>query len=328
MRIEISKGPKLKKNKRSKELLKLNTFKNEKYTGWYKWVPTLEEWAEFSVEPKPPVEMYENEYLLVYNVEDGQEKLVSQYQYTNGKLRSFGRGSISYSLSDFKVDEEGNVKESKSSKKKVTTITPLNAEQVAAIDLLNNDNIKFKMLSGNFGSGKTLLTSTKAVQMLLDRKVEKIIWLRNCIGVKNVGSLGFLPGDLLEKVRPWIRPLIDNIKSSNAIMHMIKKEQLEVVALEHLRGANFDNSVVVCTEAQNLDEELMKLIIGRIGKGSYLLVEGDFKQTDREVFNKSQGMKAAIDILAGQPLFGYVDMPKDERSDVARLADLFEKRDK
>ena len=296
------------------------------YTGWRKWTPTLDEWAEFSVNAYPPFEMKENEYLLVFNKEeDGTEKLVSQWCFENGKLRKFGRGSISISFSDFKLDENGNIKESKTSKKKTQDIRPINSEQVAAIDLLNNDRITFKMLSGNFGSGKTLLTSVKAVEMLLSGQVEKIIWLRNMVGVKNVGSLGFLPGDLLEKVRPWIAPLIDNLKSESAVLHMIKNGQLEVVALEHIRGRNFENCAVVCTEAQNLDEDLMKLIIGRIGKNSYLFIEGDFKQTDRIQFEKSRGMKKAIEVLQGNKLFGYVDLPVDERSETARLADLFDK---
>jgi len=301
-----------------------NSRKIEEYTGWVKWTPTVEEWANFSVKPFPPCDMYENEYLLVYMEEDGRKKLVNQYQYVKGELKKFGRGKISISFSDFKVDDEGNIKENKASKKQTRIITPINDEQVAAIDLLNNDDITFKMLSGNFGSGKTLLTSVKAVEMLLTHTVEKIVWLRNTIGVKNTGGLGFLPGDLLEKMRPWIAPLIDNLKSEAAVLHMIKNNQLEIVALEHLRGRNFDNSVVVCTEAQNLDEDLMKLIIGRIGKDSYLLMEGDFKQTDRVRFDKSQGMKAAIKHLRGKRLFGYVDMPIDERSETARLADLFE----
>lgn len=307
----------------------------DSYTGWKKWTPTLDEWSQFLVEakPQPPFKMQENEYLLVYTNEDGKEKLVSQYRYSHGELVKFGRGKISVSFADFKLDEDaeaaqtgsskGASKENKAKKRTPRVITPINDEQVAAIDLLNNKDIRFKMLSGNFGSGKTLLTSVKAAEMLLNHEVEKIIWLRNMVGVKNVGSLGFLPGDLLEKVRPWVAPLIDNLKSESAVYHMIRNGQLEIVALEHLRGRNFDNSVIVCTEAQNLDVDLMKLIIGRVGKDSYLLIEGDFKQTDRTQFEKSQGMKEAIKVLAGDPLFGYVDLPIDERSDVARLADKF-----
>lgn len=303
----------------------MSNFENE-YTGWVKWTPTIEEWANFSVSPYVPFEMYENQYLLVYRDEDGTKKLTSQYQYTQGKLRKVGRGSISISFSDFKLDENGVAKETKTTKKKTRVITPINDEQIAAVDLLNNNDITFKMISGNFGSGKTLLTSVKAVEMLIRRDVEKIIWLRNMVGVKNAGSLGFLPGTLLEKVRPWIAPLIDNLQSEAAVLHMIQNNQLEIVALDHLRGRNFDKSVIVCTEAQNLDEDLMKLIIGRVGKESYLLIEGDFTQTDRECFDKSQGMKEAIKVLAGDPLFGYVDLPVDERSETARLADKFQKK--
>ena len=200
----------------------MSNFENE-YTGWVKWTPTIEEWANFSVSPYVPFEMYENQYLLVYRDEDGKKKLTSQYQYAQGKLRKVGRGSISISFSDFKLDENGVVKETKTTKKKTRVITPINDEQIAAVDLLNNNAITFKMISGNFGSGKTLLTSVKAVEMLIRHDVEKIIWLRNMVGVKNAGSLGFLPGTLLEKVRPWIAPLIDNLQSEAAVLHMIQK---------------------------------------------------------------------------------------------------------
>ena len=302
---------------------------NKTYTGWKKWKPTNEEWATFSVEPYAPFDMKENEYLLVYyDDENGVERLSAQYCMEGGKLRKFGRSSISWSFSDFKIDENGEIKQNKQSKKISRTITPINDEQIAAFNLMNNDEIPLKVLCGSYGSGKTLLTCTKAVEMLITGKVEKIVWLRNMISVKNVGGLGYLPGTIQEKVFPWIQPIIDNLKSEAAVMHMIKNGQLEIAALEHIRGRCFENCAVVCSESQNLDEDLVKLIIGRIGKGSYLFFEGDFKQTDRLVFEKSPGMKTLIEDLAGEKLFGYVYMPVDERSPVARLAEKIGNKNK
>lgn len=296
---------------------------NNMYTGWKKWFPTDEEWAMLASDSTyvPPLGLLENEYLLVYGKENKQDKLMAQYRLEKGRLKKVGRGGITWSFADFKVDENGEKIVNKQSKKISRSITPINDEQVAAFDLMNNDNITFKMLSGNYGSGKTLLTCTKGVEMLLNGKVEKMVWIRNTVKVKGTDGVGFLPGDLLEKMKPWIMPLIDNLKSEAAVLHMIKNGQLEIPALDHLRGRSFENTVVICTEAQNLTTDLMKLITGRIGKGSYLFIEGDFEQTDREMFDKSPGMKDTIKSLAGEELFGYVDLPVDERSDTARLAE-------
>ena len=320
---------------------------NEKaiYTGWKKWTPTIDEWARFITEPYLPFPMEENEYLLVYVEEEGKKKLTAQYYLEGGKLIKFGRSSISWDFSKFKpeptevevldseiddIEKRKRAKKSTSKKSKSLknsyTISPLNDEQVAAFDLMNNDNITFKLLSGNFGSGKTLLTCAKAIDMLIHNKVEKIVWIRNVVKAKGTETLGYLPGDLWSKIRPWIAPLIDNLKSESAVLHMIERGQLEIVELDKIRGRSIDNAVIISTESQNLTEDLLQLILGRVGKGSYLFMEGDLRQVDRDIFEKSQGMKAAIRDLVGERLFGYVDLPVDERSETARLADKIGRR--
>ncbi len=309
--------------------------KNNTYTGWKKWTPTLNEWAALSSfqgdvdlkkfkEASPEVQipkLVENEYLLIYSNTEEKERLVAQYVKQGNVLKKFGRDNITWSFADFKLDENGDRIPNKHSKKITRTITPINDEQVAAFNLMCNDNITFKMLSGNFGSGKTLLTCTKAVEMLLNGKVDKIVWVRNTVKVKGVDGIGFLPGDLLDKMRPWLMPLVDNLKSESAVIHMIKNGQLEVPALDYLRGRCFERTAVVCTESQNLTTDLMKLIVGRIGKGSYLFIEGDFEQTDKDMFEKSPGMFDTLQSLKGENIFGYVHLPIDERSDTARLAE-------
>lgn len=307
----------------------------ENYTGWIKWRPTNDEWLILSTysgnveikklkQSNPEIalpDLEENQYLLIYDTLDGKKKLRAQYKRKGDYLIRVGHGSIKYSFSDFKTDENGNVK--KTNKKVTTELSPINDEQVTAFDLLNDDDITFKLISGNYGSGKTLLTSAKAVEMLTSQKVKKIVWVRNVVKAKDTEDVGYLPGDLLAKIRPWIMPLIDNLKSESAVLHMIENNQLEVVLLSDIRGRSFDDTVVVSTESQNLTQSTMKLLTGRIGKNSYLLVEGDFTQTDRKIFDESPGMKAAVHYLKGDPLFGYVDLPTDERSETARLADKF-----
>lgn len=308
---------------------------NVTYTGWKKWTPTTEEWAQFSDNMQVPFELKPNEYLIIY---DDMNENPSYWVKDGENLRHFRGGSLKFSLKkeqaelSFENTTEGTSNKNKKSKsaykqEKINVITPRNAEQTCAFELLNNDNIKCKLLTGNFGSGKTMLATYAALQMLNDKKVDKIIWLRNNITAAGTEQIGYLPGTEFEKLKPYLGPFIDHLKSEQRVMKLVEKGQLEVPALGFIRGRNLENSVIICSEAQNLTEELVKLIIGRVGEGSYLIFDGDFHhQVDRQLFEKSPGIKRMIEILAGNPLFGYVHLPKSERSEVARLADEFDKQ--
>ncbi len=120
-------------------------------------------------------------------------------------------------------------------------------------------------------------------------------------------------------------PFIDHLKDERTVLKLIENQQLEVDALGYIRGRNIENAAIICSESQNLTEELVKLIIGRVAEGSYLFFDGDFKhQVDKDIFKKSPGIKRMIEVLAGEKLFGYVDMPISERSATAKLADKFD----
>lgn len=303
------------------------------YTGWKKWTPTDEEWTEFCVSKKPPFEMLENEYLIVY---DNSESPL-YYCYENGTLRQFRGGSIKFTLKKELQDDPYSAQSTEGQKKKTSkssykqekpnVVTPRNVEQYCAFDLLNNDKITCKLLTGNFGSGKTMLATYTALQMLNAGKVDKIIWLRNNISAAGTEQIGYLPGTEFEKLKPWLGPFIDHLGNEQRVMKLVENSQLEVPALGFIRGRNLEHSVIICSEAQNLTEELVKLIIGRVGEGSYLIFDGDFHhQVDRAIFEKSPGIKRMIDVLAGNPLFGYIHLPKSERSETARLADEFDKK--
>jgi PhoH-like ATPase len=254
----------------------------------------------------------------------------------SGQLRQFRGGSLKFTLKKEPVSVEENNQDigSKKSKKsrsyykqeKSNVVTPRNEEQYCAFDLLNNDDITCKLLTGNYGSGKTMLATYAALQMLNSGKVDKIIWLRNNISAAGTEQIGYLPGTEFEKLKPWLGPFIDHLGSEQRVMKLVENGQLEVPALGFIRGRNLEHAVIICSEAQNLTEELVKLIIGRVGEGSYLIFDGDFHhQVDRPLFEKSPGIKRMIEVLAGNPLFGYVHLPKSERSSTARLADEFEK---
>lgn len=205
-------------------------------------------------------------------------------------------------------------------------IRPLNNQQKLAFDMLQNDNITVKMLAGTFGSGKTMLMVSSAIDMIEKHKVDKLIWIRNNIEVKNTKELGALPGTLLEKLgaASFAGPLADHLGGESGLEYWIKNGQVEVAHLGFIRGRDYKNSILLVSEAENLTKEHIQLLLGRVGEGSMLWLDGDLKQTDEAVFENNSGMRKAISALTGNPHFAYVYMPKTERSETAQLADLLD----
>lgn len=264
--------------------------------------------------------MKENEYLLLYS-ENGE--LTSTYAYKDGILEKIGRGSLKFQIGPQKEGAEES--KNKYKKPKTMALAPINDEQICAFDLLLDDAITCKLLTGNYGSGKTMLAVYWAMQELCAGKIDKIVWLRNNVAAAGTEQIGYLPGTEFEKLKPWLGPFIDHLGSEQRVQKLVDSGQLEVPALCFIRGRNIERAAVICSEAQNLTEDLIKLILGRIGKGSYVVFDGDFKhQIDKPIFEKSPGLRRLIQALAGNRLFGYVDLPESERSDTARLADEFD----
>lgn len=205
-------------------------------------------------------------------------------------------------------------------------IRPRNDQQRLAFDMLQNDDITVKMLAGTFGSGKTMLMVSSAIDMIEKHKVDKLIWIRNNIEVKNTKELGALPSTLLEKLgaASFAGPLADHLGGESGLEYWIKNGQVEVAHLGFIRGRDYKNAILLVSEAENLTKEHIQLLLGRVGEGSMLWLDGDLKQTDEAVFENNSGMRKAISALTGNPHFAYVYMPKTERSETAQLADLLD----
>lgn len=205
-------------------------------------------------------------------------------------------------------------------------IRPRNNQQRLAFDMLQNDDITVKMLAGTFGSGKTMLMVSSAIDMIEKHKFDKLIWIRNNIEVKNTKELGALPGTLLEKLgaASFAGPLADHLGGESGLEYWIKNGQVEVAHLGFIRGRDYKNAILLVSEAENLTKEHIQLLLGRVGEGSMLWLDGDLKQTDEAVFENNSGMRKAISALTGNPHFAYVYMPKTERSETAQLADLLD----
>jgi PhoH-like ATPase len=105
---------------------------------------------------------------------------------------------------------------------------------------------------------------------------------------------------------------------------MLENGTLEVIPLGHLRGRSLRNCIVFCTECENLTRQHIQLLMGRIDEGSQLWLDGDVKQRDKDIFEKSAGLERMVERLTGNKLFAHIHLEKSERSEVAALADLLD----
>ena len=203
-------------------------------------------------------------------------------------------------------------------------IKPRNPQQLCAMDMLLNKDIPVKLITGKFGSGKSLLCITAALQAVQRGEFDKIIFVRNNVQVKDTDALGALPGSVMEKTLPYVMPFADHCGGVEGVQMLIEQGKLEVIPLGFLRGRSIRNAILYSMESENLTKEHIQLIMGRIDEGSQLWMDGDLKQRDRQIFEKSAGLELMVERLKGNPLFGYVHLIKSERSKVAQLCDLMD----
>lgn len=203
-------------------------------------------------------------------------------------------------------------------------IKPLNNQQKLAFDLLQNDDITIKLLLGVYGSGKDFLMVNHAVDMIEKGKYDKIVWVRNNIEVKDTKEIGFLPGSILEKVYPFAAILADCLGGEVALERAITDGWVEIQPLGFIRGRSFSRSIIYCSEAENLTKEHIQLLIGRVGEGSTLWINGDLRQIDDVAFERNNGIQKLIEKVVGDEHFATVYLPITERSETARIADLLD----
>ena len=136
------------------------------------------------------------------------------------------------------------------------------------------------VLKGMAGSGKTLVATQVALDMLFTKQVEKVIITRPTVSKEDIG---FLPGDIREKMDPWLAPIYHNLHmlyNKDKIQKLLDDGTIEIVPFAFLRGRTFVNSFVIVDEAQNVTHSQMETVIGRLGKGSKMVICGDMAQID------------------------------------------------
>lgn len=208
-------------------------------------------------------------------------------------------------------------------------IDPRNAEQTFSIDALTRQEIQLVALTGKAGTGKTLLALAAAMHQ---RKNYKQIFLARPIVPLANRDLGYLPGDVQEKLDPYMQPLYDNLtvikhkfnQNSNEyqkIEEMLKEEKLLITPLAYIRGRSLSKIFFIVDEAQNLTPHEVKTIITRAGEGTKLVFTGDIEQIDSPYLDTgSNGLTYLTDKMRGQEIFAHVNLVKGERSFLAELA--------
>jgi PhoH-like ATPase len=208
-------------------------------------------------------------------------------------------------------------------------VRPRNKEQSFAIDLLLDESVRIVTLVGKAGTGKTLL----AIAAGLKKTIEDGTYTRMLVSrpVMPLGrDIGYLPGDVDEKLNPWMQPIFDNLeflfssgtrRGPRAYAELLESGQIQVEPLTYIRGRSLPQQFIIVDEAQNLTPHEVKTIITRSGDGTKIVLTGDPQQIDNPyVDSASNGLTIAADKFRGEKLAGHVSLAKGERSDLAELA--------
>ena len=214
----------------------------------------------------------------------------------------------------------------------VLGVRPRNKEQSFALDLLLDDSVRLVTLIGKAGTGKTLL----ALAAGLKRTTEDGVYTRMLVSrpIMPLGrDLGFLPGDVDEKLNPWMQPIYDNLeflysnaagrggRESRGFLELIESGTVQVEPLTYIRGRSLPHQYLIVDEAQNLTPHEVKTIITRAGEGTKIVLTGDPHQIDNPyVDHASNGLSVAADRFKRERIAGHIVLAKGERSELAELA--------
>ena len=200
-----------------------------------------------------------------------------------------------------------------------------NREQLYAINLLNDDSIPLVSITGLAGSGKTYLTLLAGIEGLQSGRYSRIVVTRN---VQPVGrDIGFLPGDMNDKMMPWLAPIMDNFRQGlkdNDLTYftaMKEKGDIEIAPLAFMRGRTFADTFLIMDEAQNCTIHELKTVITRIGENSKIVLLGDVDQIDTPYIDShSNGLTIVSEKFKNQKVSGHVQLKKGERSYLSAIA--------
>jgi phosphate starvation-inducible PhoH-like protein len=207
-------------------------------------------------------------------------------------------------------------------------VGPRSGGQAAYMEALARHEMVFGV--GPAGTGKTYLAVAQAVAMLQAGKVDRIVLCRPAVEAGE--RLGFLPGDMKEKVDPYLRPLYDalhDMMPAEQVLRRLTNGEIEVAPLAFMRGRTLAHAYVILDEAQNTSAVQMKMVLTRMGEGTRMVITGDLTQIDLPAGVRS-GLRDALETLEGVPGIGVVRLDKRDvvrHPLVARIVDAYEQRE-
>lgn len=205
-------------------------------------------------------------------------------------------------------------------------VVPRNAEQSFALRALLDDQLRLVTLTGQAGSGKTLLALAAALECR--HRYRQTLLARPAVPLSN-RDLGFLPGDIGAKLDPYMQPLYDNVavvmqqmgETAQTSQEFLNANQVEISPLAYIRGRTLHRVFFIVDEAQNLTPHEIKTIITRAGEGTKIVFTGDIQQIDHPYLDAlSNGLSYLINRMVGQSVYGHISLEKGERSILAELA--------
>ncbi len=221
-------------------------------------------------------------------------------------------------------------------KEGVWGIRARNKEQLFALELLLDDSLSLVTLEGQAGTGKTLLAMACGLQKVADdKRYRRLLVSRPIFPMGR--DLGFLPGDVNEKLNPWMKPIFDNLEvllsspdseqrgsrpgAPPSYQPLLDQGILEVEPLTYIRGRSLPRQFVVVDEAQNLTPHEVKTVITRAGEGTKVILTGDPNQIDNPYVDAtSNGLTYVVERFKGSPIAGHITLRKGERSELAQQA--------
>ncbi len=285
---------------------------SELYTGW----------DELEVDPEVVDRFYA----------DGGIDLPDPYYAPNQFVILKDKLKASHSaLGRVKLSDEPRVVPLPSFKQAVWGVRPRNREQQFALDVLLDDSIKLVTLVGKAGTGKTLLAIAAGLHKTTEEQTyQKLLVSRPVFPLGR--DLGYLPGDVEEKLNPWMQPIFDNVELLMGLTTRDKKHGrsykeltdmgiMQIEPLTYIRGRSIPNQYMIVDEAQNLTPHEAKTIISRAGEGTKIVLTGDPYQIDNPYVDQTNnGLVHVVNRLRAEPIAAHVTLTKGERSELAEIA--------
>ncbi len=225
-------------------------------------------------------------------------------------------------------------------RKPVFGVLPRNVQQTMALDLLLDDEVKLVTMLGTAGTGKTLLAVAAGLAKTLnEQKYDRMLVARPIMPLGR--DIGYLPGDVQDKLAAWMQPIFDNLTylfstrgagpqhadsktPENRIQSLIDSGSLVLEPLTYIRGRSIPNQYMIVDEAQNLTPHEVKTIASRVGEGTKLVLTGDIAQIDNPYLDSSSnGLSYCVEQLKDQGVVGHVTLARSERSQLASLVTEF-----